>query len=244
MQRLDPEIFNIMKTNLKHPYTGPKGSEMGAFFIRHGIQDATALIKSENPNEKYTKVLECLDHIEKKKEYYISLLQKPSNSDLTVVIHGDLWVNNILFSLDRNTNKPNLVKFVDFQATRIGSIATDLLHFIYTSIEPNTRKKFFDVLLKFYHDNLVGYLESFLGSEDKDYVKAITFSRITDEITKYRMYGLINAILVLPVVVCDPKAMSVPNADLRNGNSKSLIFRERLLDVAEEYISKGWIGED
>ncbi|XP_011291260.1 uncharacterized protein LOC101894911 [Musca domestica] len=71
----------------------------------------------------------------------------PSRSTLNVITHGDLWVNNMLFKYDKDTQNPLDVVFVDFQNTFWGSCGFDLNYFLYTSLElPVLQEKKEDLL--------------------------------------------------------------------------------------------------
>ena len=52
---------------------------------------------------------------------------------------GDLWLSNILFRYATNPDTgetlPVEVKFIDFQAARFASLATDLVLFLFTSVQ-------------------------------------------------------------------------------------------------------------
>ena len=59
----------------------------------------------------------------------------------------------------KNTEKSfeNLI-FIDFQFTLWSSPTIDLHHFLNTALSDELRPSYFDDLVKFYHEQLVGYL--------------------------------------------------------------------------------------
>ena len=63
---------------------------------------------------------------------------KPKN-EFAVICHGDLWLSNVLFKYASHTDTgefvPVEVKFIDFQSARFASLATDLVLFLFTSVQ-------------------------------------------------------------------------------------------------------------
>lgn len=68
-----------------------------------------------------------------------------------VLNHGDLWVNNLMMSLDD-------VIFIDFQMQVWTSPSIDLFYFLITSVEDGIKVKHFDEFLQFYHHELTASL--------------------------------------------------------------------------------------
>jgi aminoglycoside phosphotransferase (APT) family kinase protein len=64
-------------------------------------------------------------------------------SGFNVLIHGDLWVNNILFG-----GLEDAVRLVDFQLTHFTSPVLDLLYFIVTSATIEVRVNHVERLLE------------------------------------------------------------------------------------------------
>ena len=63
------------------------------------------------------------------------------------VCHGDLGWSNILFKYNTE-NCPKEVKFIDFQASRISSLVTDLLTFVFTSLSSSMRRDYIGHVMK------------------------------------------------------------------------------------------------
>ncbi len=65
----------------------------------------------------------------------------PKNA-FAVICHGDLLMSNMLFKYghledDADAVRPTEVKFIDFQSARFASLATDLVYFLFTSVQVN-----------------------------------------------------------------------------------------------------------
>ncbi|XP_037922330.1 uncharacterized protein LOC119658735 isoform X3 [Hermetia illucens] len=105
--------------------------------------------------QEYVEMMEGLkDRIA---DVYIEAFKRDSN-EFNVLLHGDLWANNIMFQHDDN-GKAKEVLFVDLQISRYGSPAHDLIYFIVSSTENSIKTKEFDHFIKFYHTELVKNLK-------------------------------------------------------------------------------------
>jgi aminoglycoside phosphotransferase (APT) family kinase protein len=77
-----------------------------------------------------------------------------SSGPLGCILHGDYWINNMLFKYVEGKSKPVSLKMVDFQTSRIGHPLSDVLYFLYTSTLPDLRDKHMLVLLGYYFKKL------------------------------------------------------------------------------------------
>jgi len=76
-----------------------------------------------------------------------------------ILVHGDLWVNNIMFKTDKNGNVTDeLLAIIDWQCTHPGCVAEDMSRFICVSMSRENRRNHTTELLKFYYQKLTEYL--------------------------------------------------------------------------------------
>nr|XP_053644318.1 uncharacterized protein LOC128696924 [Cherax quadricarinatus] len=111
-----------------------------------------------------------------------------------VLCHGDCWNNNILFKYDE-TGVPVDVRLLDFQISRKASPATDLNYFMYTSFNGPERKDNLETFLNVYYESLREVLEA--GGTKAEF----TSQELREEYHKKNLFGLIMAMMVVPVVV-------------------------------------------
>ncbi|XP_017072241.1 uncharacterized protein LOC108108649 [Drosophila eugracilis] len=119
----------------------------------------------------------------------------PNKSSLNAVVHGDLWINNIMFD---SVNKKAV--FVDFQNCYWGSPTVDLYFFFYTSVKLEILLKHQDDLLKHYLQNLQETLKhcGFKGPLP-------TFDLLKDEMQRCLFYGYYAVTCELPICCAAPE---------------------------------------
>lgn len=70
----------------------------------------------------------------------------------------DLWINNLMFRVDENSEVQDVV-LLDYQLAYYGSPATDLNYFLFGSLNENVRKVHFKFIVREYHKHLKTTLE-------------------------------------------------------------------------------------
>ena len=134
-----------------------------------------------------------------------------SSGPLACILHGDYWINNMLFKYhDKNHTQvgeesssiPLCLKMIDFQVSRIGHPLSDVLYFFYTSTKPETREKHMLVLLRYYFDTLTTDLR-LLGIALDDY----TWQDFLADYKKRSLMWMFMGIMVLSGVL-NPKSVS------------------------------------
>nr|CAD7604979.1 unnamed protein product [Timema genevievae] len=172
-------------------------------------------------------------------------LMKPDGNPFNVLIHGDLWVNNMMFKYDEVTGGVQEIKFIDFQLTRYTSPALDLHYFIQTSPSEEVSVAHTDKLLKEYHKELSKSME-LLGRGNK----VISFQDLLDEYERKYLYCFFAIVIILPMVLSDPSdgfdlEMSLQKEDsttkLDNDMAKNETLMKALKRILPILVTKGVI---
>lgn len=137
---------------------------------------------------------------------------------LSVVCHGDCWVNNMMFKYDAN-GEPVELKFVDFQLGHCNSYAWDLTYFLHSSMRPEVMLSSFDELIEHYSREFAANLVRF----GQDPSAAPSVRDIEEEFARLRPFSLIVACSILPITA-NPSDISISLDDMLN--TESTKFRE------------------
>jgi hypothetical protein len=124
---------------------------------------------------------------------------KPVSGSLSVLNHGDFWVNNMMFHYCPESGKPNQIRLIDFQLSRYSTPALDLQYFIHTSPSEHVRSEYTEHLLQVYHTELRDTLTT-LGCDHHLY----TIEQLKKEYEDRSLFGLLTACTVLTAVLADP----------------------------------------
>lgn len=72
----------------------------------------------------------------------------------SAVLHGDMWLNNLMFKYDETEKIVQNIRFIDFQTSRYSNPVLDLMYFIFTCTTRELRGRNYNIYLKTYHESL------------------------------------------------------------------------------------------
>ncbi|XP_046393171.1 uncharacterized protein LOC124161053 [Ischnura elegans] len=128
-----------------------------------------------------------------------------------VIIHGDCWVNNMMFKYvkgEDGADKPADVKFFDLQMTRCGHPSTDFLYFLYMSTRKAARDKYFSTLAEDYHRSFAETFGALVHGPPP-----YSLDEFKKDLTgKYKLYGPIIGIIHSPMIMLGDDFL-LPNAE-------------------------------
>ncbi|XP_073828787.1 uncharacterized protein [Musca autumnalis] len=120
---------------------------------------------------------------------------RPRLGEITVLNHGDLWVNNFMFKYKTdNPKKPEDAVFVDFQNSFFGSPGCDINFFLNSSVQLHVLKNRREYLIETYYQTFHEALRNM------NYERIPTLQEIQDEITSRELYGFFSLYSFLPMV--------------------------------------------
>ncbi|XP_029171510.1 uncharacterized protein LOC114940898 [Nylanderia fulva] len=119
---------------------------------------------------------------------------------LSVFCHGDCWTNNILLR-DEPSSDTEAVYLVDFQLTRVGSLALDLANLLYCCTSGVVRRAYMTQLLQHYHSHLMSSLRV-LNPKQPPKDSSVVWELLNEEMRRCGRFGLGLALDILPISTC------------------------------------------
>ncbi|XP_023012809.2 uncharacterized protein [Leptinotarsa decemlineata] len=195
MRQLKPEMFKNLTENIKtHVFEKPdrnENDEMGNMFMTTAIKNALEIVGDNSS---------LIEAVRRAESGLIEDFASEDPSYDIVVTHGDCWCNNILFKYEdeTNTSKPTKVCFIDWQLTKVGSPAMDVLYFFFLH-SPKDILCDYETYLKFYYEVLCRYLRDF-SCDPED---LFPFSTLQKHWKKFVNLQLLMSIMMLKTMLCD-----------------------------------------
>lgn len=156
-------------------------------------------------------------------------LMKPSPEYRNVIVHRDLWTNNIFLKKEYNSRYHAL--FIDFQTVIYTSPMLDLSSLIYFNTTRSDRDKWTDEFIEIYY----AVLSEELQADGIDIEHIFDRTTLADAYKKSIVFGLTQAAIITPIVAmskekreeifCDPELAKRANVVTRS---------QEFIDVAKE----------
>ncbi|CAL4086528.1 unnamed protein product, partial [Meganyctiphanes norvegica] len=138
-----------------------------------------------------------------------------------VVCHGDCWTNNLLFRYDSNDN-PVEVILLDVQVCRFASLGSDLNHFMFNSIDADTRKTSINMLFSEYYTSFCKVLQA------SNEAIPFTLTELTKEYKDKHLYGLVFGTIMIPHMLMS----SHDSPDLEK------VSKEKIDEIIKKFVQK------
>lgn len=163
--------------------------------------------------------------------------QKP-NETWSTISHNDCWTNNTMVKI--SDGQPIKTKLIDFQIFDYGSLAKDVVFFLFSSVNSTVLNKHYNELTKWYHSNFIKTLEQ-LNSNTSPY----SFSSFLEEL-KYEGNNIACAhvffmtfhIFKLKGTVKDIDKLT--QADMECTDITEL-QKDKLIFIVKQFAQRNWI---
>lgn len=199
-----------------------EGQEFFKNVLDSSVDEALCSLRTSNTDESLTEAIRLIELIQpnlfEKLKVNITQQQAPN----TVICHGDLWINNMMFQNDPTTGRPITVRLLDLQTMRYSSPVFDILHFVYTSTKRDMRDVYLTQILETYCKSILYYIDQQnypdVRNDLEDIKNSFSLQSITKDFQDKVLYGLAVAMWILPAVTFD--GSNLPNLDLLSENNQ------------------------
>lgn len=189
---------------LRDHYFRREGSEFektGLVMIRANVQNTVALLEENGRQTAALKLRDLLADEHRLRRIMGSTHRDADRVSFPCVIHGDFWVNNLMYRYDGgDREKPIDLKLIDFQQAHRGNFLEDLGYFLLTSTTTRFRTEHLARTLFAYHDAFVEELRA-LGCP-----VPIPFTRgfLVDRFYEYLLPTYLFMSFAIPMQLCEP----------------------------------------
>jgi len=125
--------------------------------------------------------------------------ETPNTRPWKVALHGDCWINNLLFRYNKSGNKPEEIVLIDLQMVREACPTMDMVYVLYSSTDSEFRKKHLDEMLELYHDEFLRNCSLL----DVEPLPGFSVEELKRRFHVSKILGYCLAIMVLPIMLKD-----------------------------------------
>ncbi|EDW70212.1 uncharacterized protein [Drosophila virilis] len=230
----------------------PDAAEFYSRILDTSVQQALDSLNASNADGNLSAPIRLIEQLQPHlfEQLHRSIITAAA-TPFSVICHGDLWVNNLMFR-----SQPEEVIFFDLQAMRRTSPVFDILHFIYTSTRRQLRDVHTDTLLAAYAEALRKELGQQLrhtpaANHLSELCETFSLQRLSEDYVRHVHYGLAISMWILPAVTFDPN--NIPDLDAiseLNLNGKEINctlkltpeYHLRIRELALEFYEHGYLG--
>ncbi|XP_068623132.1 uncharacterized protein [Battus philenor] len=151
LRNKEPQVFDKFMGTLVNASVNPKTMAQTQMFFEHALND----LKSIFDKDRYKNTIDyVMQHLVKT---WMKLVSADKGSKYSVIQHGDLWTNNIMFQMQ--DGHPSGCILIDYQLSRDSVPVADIHNLIFSCTDYATRSRHYYEWIDFYHSELDRYLQ-------------------------------------------------------------------------------------
>lgn len=163
----------------------------------------------------------------------------PCTEPFATIIHTELWTNN---TMQKNENGNIIInKIIDFQRCKYGNPLSDVIYFLFSSVQKNIVKHYFEDLIVFYQENFFTVLEN---------LKCDTSAlqrNFLEQVNVDGPYELFHLLFTAPLICRRKDKEAVHSGRLFDAttdeSSVSQEARNLIAHVLIEFAKNGWLSQ-
>lgn len=159
------------------------------------------------------------------------------NGKFATIVHRDFWVNNAMILYDNNT--PIKSKLLDFQVLTVGSPISDLVFFLFTSIQQSVLEKHYEKLVQVYYESFVKCMRDV--NCDTSYY---TIDRFKEEIDIYGPLEAPHVLTMFKAIYADHQAVKELSdfnlEDMFSDYGITEAYKNKLVWTATYFLQRNW----
>lgn len=226
-----PEIFEEFK-HLNDLMCKLMTTENMKDFAPRNCKLASELFSSPEENLQKEKILSYVNDLWEQNK---KVLEGSNSEPFAVVCHGDCWINNIMCNyFDEDQKEIKNVCLIDWQMTRFGSGASELMYFLFCCTNKQLRDQHKNELFDAYYNSLAETLKIF----DMDVKEIYPQEKFEEQLKTFGKFAFAMATFAMPIFCKYPeKLFEDKNAELTEDEKKAVtLYEQRMKNVVNDLI--------
>lgn len=164
------------------------------------------------------------------------VLDRENAEPFGAVCHGDCWINNVMFNYkDEESKQIKDVRLIDWQMTRYGSAASELMYFLFCYTDKPLRDQHQLDLLETYYSTLENFLKVFDLNVNEVYPR----SQYQWDLKKFGKFAFAMTSFSMPIVCKYPtKLFENKQAELTEEEEAARnLYNRTMIDIVRDLIA-------
>ncbi|KPJ17456.1 hypothetical protein RR48_03866 [Papilio machaon] len=153
LRNKEPELLKNFMDTLVNAMINEKTIAQTQMFFEYTLNDLKTIFDNDRYKNVITDVTQYLI------KGWMKLMNTDAGSKYSVIQHGDLWTNNIMFQMQED--QPMDCIFIDYQLSRDSLPVSDIHYLLFSCTDYQTRSKHYHEWMDYYHSELDRYLSYF-----------------------------------------------------------------------------------
>lgn len=161
-----------------------------------------------------------------------NILDGRKSEPFSAVCHGDCWINNVMYNYDDEAIKD--IRLIDWQMTRFGSVASEVMYYLFCCNDKSFRDQHQSDLLEIYYASMRDLLLRF----KLDVSEFFPFEKFTEQLKTFGKFAFAMAMFTMPIYCKYPeKLFDNKDAELTDGEKSAVThYNEMMRNVIQDLV--------